>query len=122
MKDANWVRQVFTNLDAMDNECFLSFLTDGARFRFGNAEIVTGKDAIHTAVEDFFRCIKRIRHKLLGTWIHPDTVICQGKVTYTRMNNSQVTVPFVNIWQMKNTLIREYLIYVDISPLWSISS
>ncbi len=30
MKDANWVRQVFSSLDAMDTEDFLSFLADGA--------------------------------------------------------------------------------------------
>jgi hypothetical protein len=30
-----------------------------------------------------------------------------------------VTLPFVNIWWMRNGRIREYLIYIDINPLFS---
>ena len=121
-KDIDWVRQLFESLDAMDTEGFLRFLADDARFRFGNEQTVIGKDAIHQAVEDFFSSIRGLKHRLLEIWVHTETVICQGEVTYTRTDNTKVTIPFVNIWRMEGDRIREYLIYIDITPLHFTSS
>ncbi len=94
-----WIGELFERLDEMDTEGFLEFVTDDCQFRFGNGEMVIGKDGIGAAVEEFFGSIKGLRHKLVGTWICPGTVICQGEVTYTRTDEGQVTVPFANIWQ-----------------------
>ena len=116
-KDIDWVRQLFESLDAMDTEGFLRFFADDARFRFGNEQTVTGKDDIRKAVEDFFSSIGGLKHRILETWVHAETVICQGEVTYTRTDNTKVTLPFVNIWRMEGDRIIEYLIYIDITPL-----
>ena len=44
-------------------------------------------------------------------------MICHGTVTYTRHDSSQLKVPFTNILKMDDKLIKEYLIYVDVSQL-----
>lgn len=111
--------QLFQSIDAMDTNKFLTFLADGAQFRFGNAPAAVGKDVIRQAVGGFFQSIKGISHNILRTWTHPDTVICQGEVTYTRHDSSQLTVPFVDIFGMEGNLIKDYLIYIDITPLYA---
>ena len=119
MKNPAWVPQLFQSIDAMDTGKFITFIADDAQFKFGNAPPVVGKETIRQAVDGFFKSIKRIRHRLLNTWAYLDTVICQGEVTYTRHDDSQLTVPFVNIFGMKNNLIKDYLIYNDITALYA---
>lgn len=119
MSSSPWVQQLFQSIDAMNTNKFLTFLADDAQFRFGNAPAAVGRDMIHQAVDGFFQSIKRISHNILRTWTYPDTVICQGEVTYTRHDGSQLTLPFVNIFGMKNNLIKDYMIYMDITPLYA---
>lgn len=102
----------------MDTEAFLDFLEDDARFRFGIAPVLTGKEAIRSTINGFFAGIKGLRHDIVETWFQGQAVICQGQVTYARTDGGEVTIPFVNIWRMRNGRIREYLIYIDINPLW----
>jgi uncharacterized protein (TIGR02246 family) len=115
----DWVTELFRTIDAGDAEGFARFLTDDARFRFGNAPSVQGREAIRAAVGGFFASVREVRHELAETWTLPDTLICQGQATYTCHDGSAVTVPFANILKMERNLIREYLIYVDASPLFA---
>ena len=119
VEDAGWVRQLFDCVDAMDTEGFLGYLADDAIFRFGSSPAVAGKEAIGETVEGFFATIKGLSHEIVETWLQGETVICQGQVTYTRTDGSEVTIPFVNIWRMQGKLISEYLIYIDVTPLFS---
>ncbi len=122
MKDSGWVKKLFNSVDAMDVGAFLDFLEDDACFRFGSAPAVAGKGAVREAIESFFASIKGLRHEIVETWFHGETVICQGQVTYTRIDDSSVTLPFVNVLRMREDRIGEYLIYIDIKPLYSNAS
>ncbi|MCP4611538.1 MAG: nuclear transport factor 2 family protein [Planctomycetes bacterium] len=119
MVDAGWVKRLFNSVDNMDTEAFLGFLEADALFRFGSEQAVTGKEAIGETIEGFFSSIKSLSHEILETWYEAGTVICQGEVTYTRSDDSDITIPFVNILGMQGNRIREYLIYIDIKPLYS---
>lgn len=119
MQDRGWLETLFRKIDEMDVEGFLSFLTADAHFRFGNAPAVHGRKAIGKALQSFLSTIKKSDHRLLDTWAERDATICQGEVTYTRKDNSQVTIPFVNVFRMADARIDQYLIYVDITPLYS---
>ena len=119
MTGVEWVSRLFDSIDRMDADDMASFLTENARFRFGNAEPVTGKKLIRDVVAGFFSTIKALKHKILKVWQFEDTVICQGEVTYTRKDGRLVTVPFMNLFRMDGSLIHEYLIYNDVSPLFA---
>ena len=59
------------------------------------------------------------RHEMLHTWQDADTAVCEGKVTYTRLDGSQVELPFVNVFYLRGDLIARYLIYIDSAPLFA---
>jgi len=113
------IHELFKTIDQMDSDKFITFLTDDARFYFGNAPPVVGKEAIKKAVSGFFSSIKSIAHKNLNLWVNQDSITYQGEVTYTRHDGSLLTLPFVNIFGMKGDKIKDYLIYIDINPLYS---
>lgn len=119
MEQQDWLNELFRKIDAKDTAGFLSFLTSDACFRFGNAPLLQGAQSIGEAVNAFFASIKTSQHRLLDTWSIDDTVICQGEVSYTRKDNSRLTLPFVNIFRMQGKHIDQYLIYVDVTPLYA---
>jgi len=117
MKD--WMKQLFLAIDHKDADDFVLFFTKDACFRFANAPVIRNKEDIRNAVVSFFSNIKGLRHRVLDVWEQDDVVICAGEVTYTRLNGSELTLPFVDILRMRGVLIADYRIYMDISPLGS---
>jgi len=50
-------------------------------------------------------------------------VFCRGEVSYERLDGSKAgPFPFFNLFKMRGDKIAEYLIYVDISPLFAPSA
>jgi hypothetical protein len=118
----DWTAALFDSIDAMDTSRFLSFLTDDGDFTFGNMAVATGHAAIRVAVDGFFASIQESRHEILNAWTVPGHVICRGKVVYTRHDRSQLTLPFANIFGMREKLINDYRIYIDATPLFAPST
>lgn len=111
---------LFESIDGQDTDRFVGFLTADASFRFGSAPAAVGRDAIHAAVDGFFGTIKGLSHELTTSFSQGDTVFCEGNVTYTRHDDSTVTLPFADVFELsRDGLIAEYKIYMDINPLYS---
>ncbi len=113
------VKQLFQAIDRKDADSFVSFLTPDASFRFANAPVVRNKEDILHAVGSFLASIKSLRHLIKDIWEQGDVIICEGEVRYTRLNGSELTLPFVDILRIKGDLVDDYRVYIDISPLSS---
>ncbi len=113
------VKNLFHSIDAMDTDKFVTFLTDDAEFRFGNAPSAIGKEQIHQGVAGFFSSIKGLSHELAYAHVTDDTVITEGTVTYTRFDDSKLSVSFCNVFGMKGDLIQRYFIYIDLNELYA---
>ena len=116
---ASWIGDLFASIDRRDTSAFAGFLTEDATFRFGNREPVHGRAAISDAVEQFFQHLAGVEHRVRKSWEVDDAVIVTGEVTYTRHDGSRVTLPFADVFQMRGSLVREYLIYIDVTPLFA---
>jgi len=116
--DRAWWESVFAVIDAGDSGGFVAFLTADAQFRFGNAPVVVGHEAIHAAVAGFFSAIASSRHRLLRTWNGAATAVCEGEVAYTRHDGSVLSVPFANVFELRGDKIAAYRIYIDNSSLF----
>ena len=103
----------------MDMDGFLSFLTPDAGFRFGSSPAVSGHEAIRAAVGGFFSSIAALSHDLRGSIENGETIVCEGEVTYTRHSGSKITLPFADVFEMRDGLIADYKIYMDIAPLFA---
>ncbi len=113
-----WVADLFASIDAKDTAAFVAFLTDDCTLQFGNAPLVNGKAAIYATISGFFSAIKSLRHHDLEAWVTPDATICSGTVTYTRHDDTTLSVPFANILRGDGTLIHHYAIYINDSALF----
>ncbi len=111
--------RLFRAIDEQNADAFVSFLTPEGTFRFANAPAVKGRAAVHEAVAGFFGAIAGSKHRMIHLWNDGDDVAIHGEVTYTRKDEKNVTVPFVNVFRMKGDAIDEYLVHVDTAPLFA---
>jgi len=111
--------KLFASIDAMDTESFLSFIRADATFRFGSSPAVRGHAEIRAAVESFFASFAALKHDLQRIVADGNAVVCEGEVTYTRHDNSTITLPFANIFDVDDGLISQYRVYIDIGPLFA---
>jgi ketosteroid isomerase-like protein len=112
-------RDLFAAIDGADAPAFAAFLAPDGEFRFGNAPAVVGREAVQAAVAGFFGAIGGCRHRMLRAWQSPGAVACEGEVTYTRLDGSQVTLPFANVFLLRGGEIASYRIYIDNAPLFA---
>ena len=117
-EDVNF-EKLFASIDAMDTESFLGFIAEDCTFRFGSSPPVTGRDGIGASVNDFFSMFAALRHDLARIVADDRTVVCEGEVTYTRHDGSQITLPFCNVFEANAGLISLYRIYIDIAPVFA---
>jgi ketosteroid isomerase-like protein len=115
----DWIAALFAAIDRQDAEAFAGFLTEDARFVFGNLPPVAGRAAIRDFVAGFFASIRAVSHDVPDNWQAGDAVICRGQVTYTRHDGSILTVPFADVFLMAGDKVRDYRIYMDASALYA---
>jgi ketosteroid isomerase-like protein len=117
--DREWWERLFATIDAADAVGFIEFLTPDAQFRFGNAPVLTGSQAIAAALVEFFATISSSRHLLHEFWATERSVGCEGDVRYARLDGSVVSFPFANIFRLRGADIASYHIYIDNSALYA---
>jgi ketosteroid isomerase-like protein len=118
MPTSDWWNRLFAAIDSKDTQGFLGFITEDGEFRFGSAPGVHGHAAIGAAVGGFFGLIAASRHRMIRTWEDAESAVCEGEVTYTRLDGRQVTLPFTNVFYLRDGKVGRYLIYIDQSPLF----
>lgn len=115
----DYLTELFAAIDSKDSDRFVGFLTEDARFRFGSAPVVEGRDAIRDAVEQFFGSIQALEHRVDRVVESGSTLVCEGEVTYTRHDGSSIGLPFADVFEMSGERIADYKIYMDINPLFA---
>jgi hypothetical protein len=114
-----WLESIGNSIDSMNADNFVQFLTEDCTFRFGNQPDVIGKTETRNYVAEFFKMIGGSKHKVVDFWQKDNSVVWQGEVQYTRLDGKKVTVNFVNVFHLRENLIKDYLIYIDNTPLFA---
>jgi hypothetical protein len=114
--------ELFTAIDAKDTAAFLDKLSPTAMFRFGAAPDVQVKEAIGSAVDGFFSSIAALSHRVKNQVGDGSLLACEGDVSYTRHDGSSITLPFSDFFEFDGDLIVGYRVYIEIAPLYAISS
>lgn len=113
----SFTTELFADIDRMDAHAFASRLSEDVRMRIGSAEPISGRAATEAGLTQFFGMIKGLRHDTVEQWDEGDTTIIESEVTYTRLDDSQVTVPAVSIYRRGDELIDDYRIFIDLGPV-----
>jgi hypothetical protein len=110
---------LFEDIDSMDPDRYARHLSQDVVLRFGNSEPVVGRLAVRDAWAAFCADLRGVRHELVECWVLGPATIVEARVTYTRANDSTVTVPAVTIYRASGDLIDDYRIFIDLAPLFA---
>jgi ketosteroid isomerase-like protein len=113
------VRGVLAALDAKDPAAITAQMTDDVRMRLGNADLVDGKAKFLEATEAFVASIEAIRHQITSMWSFDDVVIAEMDVHYERLDGRKVTLPCCNVFRVRDGLVSDYRVYLDIGPVYA---
>jgi ketosteroid isomerase-like protein len=113
------VRGVFAALDAQDPAAVAAYMTDDVRMRLGNADLVEGKAEFREATAAFVASITAIRHEITSMWSVDDVVIAEMDVHYERLDGRRVTLPVCNVFRVRDGLVSDYRVYLDIGPVYA---
>lgn len=113
------IARMFAALDEERTDDFVGFMTEDARWTFGNAETVVGREDIRKATDGFLTQIESLSHEITGLWEQGDTAIAEFMVTYTRRDGKVVRVPAANIFRIEDGLIKDFRIYMDVAPVFA---
>lgn len=112
-----FAERLYKAVDSLSAEGVGAFLTPNVRFQLGNFDEIVGYDAVVEANRAFFQSIAAMSHTLKDAWTVDENVICTGHVHYTRHDKSTLQIPFSAVLKLKDNLISDYQVYVDVSPL-----
>lgn len=110
---------LFEDIDSMDPDRYARHLSDDVVMRFGNGERIVGRDAVREAWATFCADLHGVSHDLIERWEAGTATIVESLVTYTRSDDSSVTVPAVTIYRSSGDLIDDYRIFIDLAPLFA---
>ena len=113
------IAAIFADIDAFDPDKFVAHLTPDAKFRFANADPATGRAAVKEAVAGFFSTIDGLTHHILNVYESGETAIVQIDVEYHRKDGKSVTVPNADILVFDGDLVRDWQIYIDVTPVFA---
>lgn len=122
MTDELPIFEMFKSLDRDGVPGLYPYMHEDVVFRFGSFPAGCGRDAFNQAWCSMAIEIEALRHEILDVWDRGDSVLCRGDVTYSLKEGRDVTVPFADIFYLRDGKIAEYLIFVDASAVFGPSA
>ncbi|MEM9366643.1 MAG: nuclear transport factor 2 family protein [Planctomycetota bacterium] len=119
MTDYSHLESFSPAIDTMVTDNVLAYLSDDCMLQAGNANPITGKEAIKDVFENLYASIRAIHHQIDDHFSAGDKVVYRGTVTYRRKDDSMLTVPFCDVFRIKDDKICEYFIYIDWHELFA---
>jgi ketosteroid isomerase-like protein len=117
-----WSKQLFKIIDTKDVNAFTDYFSEEAKFVFGSFPEANGKKAIREFVGYFLDSVKTISHELVRINVAGDILFVNFEVTYQLENDKKVTIPGIETLIFDGTLVKEYIIYLDPTPLFALQS
>jgi len=121
MSDPSWIETMFAALDTEGVPGLFPYMHEDVEFRFGSFPAGRGRETFDQTWRAISPHIASLSHDVLDIWDNGDSAVCRGNVTYTLIEGGRVTVPFANVFYLRDDKIAEYLIYVDASAVFGVS-
>jgi ketosteroid isomerase-like protein len=87
--------------------------------RLGNADVAEGKPRFLEATAAFLASIQANGHEITSMWTVDDVVVAEMAVHYERLDGRRVTLPCYNVFRVRDGLVSDYRVYLDIGPVYA---
>jgi ketosteroid isomerase-like protein len=119
LRPLHHAQAIFAAFDDKDVPSLAAMVTDDVRLQLGNSDVVTGKSAFVDALEAFVGSVAGFRHTVTNVWSDRDALVAELEVRYTRHDGTELTLPCCNVFRLRDGLVADYRVYMDISPVYA---
>ncbi len=113
------VRRLIAAVELNASEEYVSYFTDDAVYKVGNAAAVVGPESIRRLADSVILLIEKVSHDVRNIWELGDTLICEMELRYLRKDGKTVTVPNLTIVRFEGDRVRSYQAFLDASSVFS---
>lgn len=116
----DWAAAFFRDADQLDLPLLMAWFGPDIDLRLANVPPIQGRGAVEVTFAEFWSGIRGMRHVRETLVVDGDTAFQGSKVTYTRPDGSEVTMPVASHLRRDaaGTLDRLW-IYIDLGPLYA---
>lgn len=93
-------------------------------FRFGNSEVVVGREEIEQSMAGWFSSLGGLSHEITGVWSgsweEGEVKSVENSVTFTRKDGTRTQpIPATATFRMEGDRIKDCRIFGDVSPVFA---
>jgi ketosteroid isomerase-like protein len=111
----DWVRDMYTQVDAGAVDRYIDLFDDDAELRFGSAPAVRGKETIRAALKAADSG-HQLQHTLLNCWQVDDMTILEFDVNYHYDDGTSASFPAITLLRRGNGGINSMRVYFNPGP------
>ena len=116
----DYAAQFLADADMKDIDVLARWFDQGIDLRFGNGPNIHGKTGAVEAFTQFYDSIKAMNHVREYVIVDGETICSQALVTYTALDDRQVTLPVASCMHRTQAgLLDRLYIYIDLAPLYA---
>lgn len=113
-----WVQSFIDAVDTLEVDRVLSFFDPSATWTYGNNPPMIGLAQMRVTMTSFHEMIAGISHVLRECFApRPGMIVAEFDVTYTRLDGGVVTAPASGVYELRDGLIQNYRVYVDVAEV-----
>lgn len=113
------VREMCAAVDAGEAERFAAWFADGATYRFGNGDVMVGRNAVAAATAGAAQSLPWVRHTVDQVAELGDQLFCRFTIATAAPDGTEVSMPCVTVIQMAGDTIVDYRVHMDLGPAFA---
>lgn len=117
------VHEMCAAVDAGDAALFASWFTEDATYRFGNGEVLVGRDAVEAATAGAADSLPWVRHTVEQVAEVGDQLFCVFTIRTAGPDHREIAMPCVTVIRVETlngmNLIVDYRVHMDLSPAFA---
>jgi SnoaL-like domain len=114
-----WHEEFYAAVDGMDAAVMAAWLTADTTVRFGNQELIRGRDAVMVSLSDFWGQLVEMKHEFVNVVESGQLTFVESVVTYMRLDGRRIKLPSATAILRDGQLVAAQRIYADMQPLFA---
>ena len=113
------VHDMCAAVDAGDAERFGAWFADDATYRFGNGDVLVGRDLVVAATAGAAEALPWVRHSVDQIAEIGDQLFCRFTIATAAPSGIKVALPCVTVIAMDGDLVVDYRVHMDLAPAFA---
>jgi uncharacterized protein (TIGR02246 family) len=110
------VHDMCAAVDTGQAERFGAWFAEDATYRFGNGDVLVGRDAVVAATAGAATSLPWVRHEIVQVAELGDQLFCRFVISTAAPDGTEVAMPCVTVIELAQNAVVDYRVHIDLTP------